>query len=130
VGLRNGAPGTVLLLSYFVPVGGDIASAARIAAENFSFASSKVILTSVSIVPRLTEIVLSGLAQTNSSFGLVIAPPWPVYRVAMVAVKAPTLAEMEEIERDMKQQGRGSTFHRGQRNGRRLLRIGEVLESW
>jgi hypothetical protein len=34
-----------------------------------------------------------------------------------------TLAEMEEIERDMKQQGRGSTFIEVNETGRRLLRI-------
>ena len=34
-----------------------------------------------------------------------------------------TPAEMDEIERDMKQQGRGSTFIEVNETGRRLLRI-------
>lgn len=34
-----------------------------------------------------------------------------------------TPSEMEEIERDMKQQGRGSTFITVNETGRRLLRI-------
>ena len=35
-----------------------------------------------------------------------------------------TMAELEEIERDMKQQGWGSTFIEVNETGRRLLRIG------
>jgi hypothetical protein len=34
-----------------------------------------------------------------------------------------TTAELDEIERDMKQQGRGSTFINVNETGRRLLRI-------
>ena len=49
-----------------------MSSAARIAPRSFSLATSKVIFTSVSVLPKLTEIVLSGLAQTNTSLILSI----------------------------------------------------------
>jgi hypothetical protein len=39
-----------------------------------------------------------------------------------------TPAQMTEIERDNEATGPGQYIHRGERNGRRLLRIGEVKD--
>jgi hypothetical protein len=43
--------------------------------------------------------------------------------VRLLKASGATLAELDEIQRDMKQQGRGSTFIEVNEIGRRLLRI-------